>query len=164
MGTTVVRRHVIVAPPEGEHLIARHAEVLGVADHPRPTAVYRLADDGIGLLEVHRAPIFCMDENLDRNCFCIYINRMNAWDEKKRAKTLAERGLDFARADQVFDGVTVTMEDTRMDYGERRFITVGYLDGRAVVLIWTPRDGGKRIISMRKANEREIEKFAPNLG
>lgn len=89
---------------------------------------------------------------------------MNTWNEKKRAKTLAERGLDFAKADQVFDGVTVTMEDTRMDYGEGRFITVGYLDGRTVVLVWTPREGGKRIISMRKANEREIEKFAPDPG
>jgi hypothetical protein len=105
-----------------------------------------------------------MDENLDGAGFCIYINGMNTWDEEKRQKTLAERGLDFAEADQAFDGVTVTMEDTRMDYGERRFITVGYLNGRAVVLVWTPRDGGKRIISMRKANEREIEKFAPDPG
>lgn len=76
--------------------------------------------------------------------FCIYKNLDGArfWDEDKRQKTLAERGLDFAEADQVFDGVTVTMEDTRADYGERRFITLGYLESRAVVLVWTPRDGG----------------------
>jgi len=44
------------------------------------------------------------------------------WDPAKRAKTLAERGLDFADAAIVFDGVTVEVEDTRKDYGETRII------------------------------------------
>lgn len=86
---------------------------------------------------------------------------MDTWDEEKRAKTLAERGLDFADAERVFEDVIATGEDTRKDYGERRFIAVGYLEGRMVVVVWTPRGGGRRIISMRKANEREFEKFAP---
>lgn len=89
---------------------------------------------------------------------------MNTWDEEKRAKTLAERGLDFADAEQVFGGVTITMEDIREDYGECRFISVGFLNDRIVVVVWTPRDDGKRIISMRKANDREVKKFAPDLG
>jgi uncharacterized DUF497 family protein len=42
--------------------------------------------------------------------------------------------------------------------------TVGVLDGRMVILVWTPRGEARRIISMRKANEREIAKFAPALG
>ena len=86
------------------------------------------------------------------------------FDTGKRDKTLLERGLDFARAAEVFAGVTVTIEDARRNYGEARFITVGVLDGRSVVLIWTPRGDARRIISMRKANEREISQYGPTLG
>lgn len=86
------------------------------------------------------------------------------FDTDKRGKTLAERGLDFARASEVFAGVTVTIEDVRQNYGEARFTTIGTLDGRSIVLVWTPRGKARRIISMRKANEREIEKYSPTLG
>ncbi|MFC5431122.1 BrnT family toxin [Paraburkholderia denitrificans] len=84
------------------------------------------------------------------------------FDTGKRDRTLAERGLDFARAAEVFAGPTVTLQDTRQDYGEPRFITVGALDGRMEVLAWTQRGERRRIISMRKANEREQAQF--NLG
>ncbi len=73
----------------------------------------------------------------------------------KRDKTLAERGLDFARAAEVFAGVHLTDPDSRQDYTEDRFITMGHLGERLVVLVWTPRDEVRRIISMRKANDRE---------
>lgn len=86
------------------------------------------------------------------------------FDPEKRDRTLAERQLDFARAAEVFAGVTVTAADIRLDYGEPRLTTVGVLDGRMVILVWTPRGEARRIISMRKANEREIAKFAPALG
>lgn len=86
------------------------------------------------------------------------------YDTDKRNKTLEERGLDFARAGEVFAGVNVTAEDARFDYGEPRFTTVGVLDGRMVVMVWTPRGEARRIISMRKANEREISKFSPSVG
>ena len=86
------------------------------------------------------------------------------FDTEKRDRTLAERQLDFARAAEVFAGVNVTAADTRLDYGESRLTTVGVLDGRIVILVWTPRGEARRIISMRKANEREIAKFAPALG
>ena len=61
----------------------------------------------------------------------------------------------MARADEVLAGATLTVEDDRQDYGEDRFITIGFLDATMVVLVWTPREGAHRIISMRKANERE---------
>ncbi len=77
------------------------------------------------------------------------------WDETKRQRTLAARGLDFADAAVVFAGVTHTFEDTRQSYPERRFVTVGLLKGRLVVLVYAPRGGGRHIISMRKANARE---------
>ena len=52
----------------------------------------------------------------------------------------------MARADEVFAGATLTVEDDREDYGEDRFITMGFLDAMMVVLVWTPRDGAYRII------------------
>jgi len=61
----------------------------------------------------------------------------------------------MALADQVFAGATITIPDTRRDYGESRFITTGKLNGRMIVLVWTERAGTHRIISMRKANARE---------
>ena len=47
---------------------------------------------------------------------------------------MAERGLDFADAGQVFAGLTATLPDLRKDYGEARFITAGLLNGQVVVL------------------------------
>lgn len=82
------------------------------------------------------------------------------FDEAKRAATRLERGLDFADAGQVFAGPTVTIEDCRRDYGETRWITMGMLGRRAVVLVWTPRGGtARRIISMRHAHDDEVERF-----
>ena len=86
------------------------------------------------------------------------------FDPDKRDRTLAERGLDFADAGRLFSGQVLTRSDDRMDYGEPRFITFGLLDDRHVVVIWTPRGEARRIISMRKANEREIEKHTRALG
>lgn len=86
------------------------------------------------------------------------------FDSVKRERTLRERGLDFARAEEMFAGPTVTVPDTRRDYGEPRFTTVGVLDGRLIVVVWTLRGKRRRIISMRKANDREIAKVAPSLG
>ena len=83
------------------------------------------------------------------------------FDPTKRADTLSARGLDMARAGEVFAGATLTVEDDRRDYGEDRFITIGFLDGAMVVLVWTPRGGAHRVISMRKANERERALYGP---
>ena len=83
------------------------------------------------------------------------------FDAAKRTATLEARGLDMARADEVFAGATLTVEDDRQEYGEDRFITIGFLDATMVVLVWTPRDGAHRIISMRKANERERALYGP---
>lgn len=82
------------------------------------------------------------------------------FDPDKRAKTLSERGLDFARAGEVFAGRHFTAEDSREDYSEPRYITLGKLDGRMVVMVWTPRGEVRRIVSMRKANEREQARYA----
>jgi uncharacterized DUF497 family protein len=49
------------------------------------------------------------------------------FDPSKRARTLAERGLDFADAALIFAGLHATLEDVRRDYGEKRFISAGLL-------------------------------------
>jgi uncharacterized DUF497 family protein len=81
------------------------------------------------------------------------------FDPAKRAKTLQERGLDFADAKEVFSGLTFTATDDRRDYGEVHFITAGYLRGRFVVLVWTERGGARHIISMRYGHEREERRW-----
>ena len=86
------------------------------------------------------------------------------YDPTKRADTLDERGLDMAHAAKVFEGPHLTFEDDRQDYGEPRRITLGHLDGRMVVIAWTPRGSACRVISMRKANERERKRYGPRLG
>jgi uncharacterized DUF497 family protein len=85
------------------------------------------------------------------------------FDPAKRAKTLADRGLDFADAAKVFAGITLELEDTRKDYGEIRIICFGHLEGRIVVVGYTPRGTGRHVFSMRKANEREQSRIAPLL-
>jgi len=82
------------------------------------------------------------------------------FDAAKRLETLAMRKLDMADAALVFEGAHKTVEDDRRDYGEVRFVTVGYLVGRMVYVAWTARGDTRRIISMRKANDREITRNA----
>jgi hypothetical protein len=86
------------------------------------------------------------------------------YDETKRPDTLRHREVDFARASDVFEGLTFTREDERADYGEVRMITVGLLDERMVVIVWTQRGATRRIISMRKANDREQAHYRSRLG
>ena len=86
------------------------------------------------------------------------------FDPSKRDRTLEERGLDFVDAARVFAGDHLTFADDRQDYGEPRFISIGRLAERMVVLVWTPRGEARHVISMRKANEREQRRFEDRLG
>lgn len=81
------------------------------------------------------------------------------WDEDKRQRTLEERGLDFADVNRFEFSQAVTRPDRRMDYGEERFNSIGYLDGQLCNVCWTIRNGRFRIISLRRCNERERKKF-----
>jgi uncharacterized DUF497 family protein len=82
-------------------------------------------------------------------------------DPAKRRKTLADRGLDFQDAAEVFAGPTLEVEDRRQDYGETRIICFDYLRGRLVVVGYTPRGTARHVFSMRKANAREKARVAP---
>lgn len=86
------------------------------------------------------------------------------FDPRKRAATLADRGLDFKDAEFVFAGTTFEVEDRRKAYGETRIICFGMLRGRVVVVGYTPRGADRHVFSMRKANDREKTRIAPFLG
>lgn len=86
------------------------------------------------------------------------------WDDSKRQATLSERGIDFADAASVFSGPVIEYEDIRRDYGERRTICFGFLAGRLVAVGYVQRGETRHIFSMRKANDREISRFAQRLG
>jgi uncharacterized DUF497 family protein len=86
------------------------------------------------------------------------------FDPVKRAETLRKRRIDFLDAELVFTGLTYTIPDQRFPYPEERFISVGLLSGRMVIVVWTPTGDGRRIISMRKANAREQARYSHRLG
>lgn len=86
------------------------------------------------------------------------------YDPVKREETLALRGIDMADAVLVFSGPCVTAGDARFDYGEPRFLTVGFLRQRMMIVAWTPRGDACRVISIRKANDREIARYSAALG
>ena len=86
------------------------------------------------------------------------------FDPAKRRATLRNRRVDFADAAVVFEGPVLTLPDERFDYPEERYITVGLLAGRMVIVVWTPTEDGRRIISMRKANAREQARYLDRLG
>jgi uncharacterized DUF497 family protein len=85
-------------------------------------------------------------------------------DEDKNLSNADKYGLRFEDAPIVFADNCLTLEDDRFDYGERRFITLGELAGRVVVIVHTPRGDMTRIISMRKANEREKKFYKERSG
>jgi uncharacterized protein len=85
------------------------------------------------------------------------------FDPAKRAATLADRGLDFLDAAEVFAGPQLTVLDDRQDYGEPRFQTYGLLKGRLVIVVWTLRGTDRYVFSMRKCNEREKAKVTHRL-
>jgi uncharacterized DUF497 family protein len=86
------------------------------------------------------------------------------FDPAKRDLTLKHRGLDFARAGEVYAGQTATVVDERFDYGETRFICAGHLDGRLIVTVWTQRGDARHIISMRYCHAKEEEIWLRRMG
>jgi uncharacterized protein len=77
------------------------------------------------------------------------------WDPEKDAQNIVRRGFSFAIVERLDWESALTVEDTRADYGERRFISVGWIDNELFVVVWTPRGEAVRVISARKASARE---------
>lgn len=68
-------------------------------------------------------------------------------------------GLDFEGAEAIWDNFTVTREDTREDYGEKRMVTFGLLNGEVVVLVHVGRDDDMHVISLRRAETYEARYY-----
>ena len=81
------------------------------------------------------------------------------WDEKKRRMNLARHGIDFVDLNPLFSGLTISVLDSRYDYGECRFITLGILNGIVMTIAHTETDEVIRIISARKATRYEEESY-----
>jgi hypothetical protein len=79
------------------------------------------------------------------------------WDEAKSEKNRRERGFTFAVASLIFEGLTVEWCDIREPWGEARVIAVGMVEDRVRTVIYTDRDGVRRIISARRARRKEEE-------
>ena len=82
------------------------------------------------------------------------------WDEAKSEACFRERGFDFAYAARAFfDPDRLIQADTRRSYGEERYQLLGKIEQRLFVVVYTPRDDVLRIISARKANQREVRHY-----
>jgi uncharacterized protein len=81
------------------------------------------------------------------------------WDEAKDARNRAKHGLSLAMAVRLDWASGQVEEDIRADYGEVRIQLLAKLDGRVHLCVYTVRDGKNRVISLRKANRREIMKY-----
>lgn len=81
------------------------------------------------------------------------------WDEEKNKKNIIKHGIDFVDVILAFDHPIIKAEDTRKDYKEMRFIGIGVIREREIVIAYTMRSEKIRIISARKANEDERKKY-----
>jgi len=82
-----------------------------------------------------------------------------SFDPAKNERNVAERGLSFELASELDWSTSWIIEDLRRDYGERRFQVVGFIAGRLYALVFTPRADSIHVISLRKANRREIRRY-----
>ncbi len=81
------------------------------------------------------------------------------FDREKSRVNVARRGISFDRVADLDWSSTVVWKDDRKDYGEERFSLLGLLDGRVHALTYCIRDDVVRVISFRKANAREVQRY-----
>ena len=82
------------------------------------------------------------------------------WDSDKNDACFTQRGFDFAYVLRAFlDAERIIHKDTRWDYGETRYQLLGAIDGRVFFVVYTIRGNIIRLISARKANQREIQEY-----
>lgn len=83
-------------------------------------------------------------------------------NEKKRRINVRKHGIDFIGCEAIFDGHSFTMEDARFPYDETRYITLGLLEGRVVVVAHTGTEDVIEVISIRKAKHHEQKTYFQN--
>jgi len=86
------------------------------------------------------------------------------WNEVKSRANLERRGFDFEFVTRVFDGDLLEHDDTRREYGERRVVSIGEIEGEIFAVVYTWRGANRRIISARDANRRERNAYRKAFG
>lgn len=81
------------------------------------------------------------------------------WDEEKARSNLAKHKVSFEIAVRIFLGPRLEVLDAREGGGEERYISLGEVDARCLVVVHTPRGERTRIISARKASSHERKKY-----
>ena len=81
------------------------------------------------------------------------------WDAEKALQNALQHGVSFKEVEFFEWQNARTIVDDRVDYGEPRFASLGLIGKRVHVLIWTPRGDVRRLISLRKANYREVRAY-----
>ena len=81
------------------------------------------------------------------------------WDENKNQINIEKHSIDFNDVKNIFQNARVTAIDHRREYGETRKISIGEIDNRVCIAVYTERKEVVRIISARKANQRERRKY-----
>lgn len=80
-------------------------------------------------------------------------------DPKKEGRNVAQRGLSLDLAEHLDWTTAFIWIDQRRDYGEQRYCVLGFIEERLHSVVFTPRDGKPRVISLRKANKREVNRY-----
>lgn len=85
------------------------------------------------------------------------------WNGAKAIHNQERHGVPFTAVSDFDFGTALVFPDDRQEYGEERMIAVGFIKGRLHVLIYTMRGATLRVISLRKANRREIETYVDQI-
>ena len=83
-----------------------------------------------------------------------------SFDPEKNARNVRERSLSFDEAAQFEFETALVRTDERREYGETRYVALGNLRDRLHVLCFTETEEGIRVVSFRKANDREVNRYA----
>ncbi len=81
------------------------------------------------------------------------------WDDEKLQQNLQKHGVDLLYAALIFEGPVLTKPDTRRDYGERRYISLGLIDAAPYIVVHTERDGATRLISAWQGGRKDHVKY-----
>lgn len=85
------------------------------------------------------------------------------FDTAKDTTNQAKHGVSLALAEALFAGPHVSVSDDRFDYGEMREVAFGLINGRLFVCVYVDRGAQRRVISLRKANRREVKRYGEDL-
>ncbi len=91
------------------------------------------------------------------------VNLRYAFDPAKDAVNRAKHGVSLALAEVLFAAPHVSIADDRFDYGETRQVAFGVINDRLFACVYVDRNGERRIISLRKANQREARRYGQDV-